>query len=74
MTPCSPASGQAGEIIWTYIRVYVFTQAHPNVLFLEQGKVGGKTQPRGDGSGFFGQLACVGVVSPYLLRDYALPK
>lgn len=40
-----------------YIRSYVFTQAHPNVLFLEQGEVGGETQPRGDGSGFCSQLA-----------------
>lgn len=39
------------------IRSYVFSQAHPNVLFLEQGEVGRETQPRGDGSEFCSQLA-----------------
>lgn len=47
----------------THIRSYVFTQAHPNVLFLKQGEVGGETQPRGNGSGFCSQLACACFVS-----------
>lgn len=45
------------------MRSYVVTRAHPNVLFLEQGEVGGKIQPRGDGSGFCSQLACACFVS-----------